>query len=127
MSKVLLIEDDRFLIDDLKTFIEFEGHLCTIYSGPDQVLENLNELQQFDVIILDIMMSRGKYLQDEDPTFETGELLYLRIREEFPDLKILIISAKNFSEMQINFSKEGNVDTISKPFSSTASELIDKI
>jgi YesN/AraC family two-component response regulator len=25
MSNVLLIEDDRFLIDDLKTFIEFEA------------------------------------------------------------------------------------------------------
>jgi CheY-like chemotaxis protein len=127
MSKVLLIEDDRFLIDDLKTFIEFEGHSCTIYSGPDQVIENLKELQQFDVIILDIMMSRGSYLQDEDPDFETGELLYLRIRKELPDLRILIISAKNFTEMQINFSRERNVETVSKPFSSTASELISKI
>jgi CheY-like chemotaxis protein len=127
MSKVLLIEDDRFLIDDLKTFIEFEGHSCTIYSGPDEVIENLKELQQFDVIILDIMMSRGSYLQDEDPDFETGELLYLRIRKELPDLRILIISAKNFTEMQINFSRERNVETVSKPFSSTASELISKI
>jgi len=127
MSKVLLIEDDRFLIDDLQTFIEFEGHSCTIYSGPDQVIENLKELQQFDVIILDIMMSRGKYLQDEDPEFETGELLYQRIRKELPDQKFLIISAKNFNEMQIDFAKESNVDTITKPFSSTASELISKI
>ena len=127
MSNVLLIEDDRFLIDDLKTFIEFEGHTCTIYEGPDQVIENLRELQQFDVIILDIMMRRGKYLQEEDPDFETGELLYQRIRDELPDQKILIISAKNFSEMQIDFAKERNVDTITKPFSSTASELIDRI
>lgn len=127
MSKVLLIEDDRFLIEDLKTFIEFEGHSCTVYTGPDQVIENLKELQQFDVIILDIMMSRGKYLQEEDPDFETGELLYQRIREELPEQKILIISAKNFNEMQINFSTERNVDTITKPFGSTASELINKI
>lgn len=127
MSKVLLIEDDRFLIEDLKTFIEFEGHSCTVYFGPDQVIENLKELQQFDVIILDIMMSRGKYLQEEDPDFETGELLYQRIREELPEQKILIISAKNFNEMQINFSTERNVDTITKPFGSTASELINKI
>lgn len=127
MSNVLLIEDDRFLIDDLKTFIEFEGHVCTIYTGPDQVIENLNQLQQFDVIILDIMMRRGKYLQEEDPDFETGELLYQRIREKLPDQKMLIISAKNFSEMRIDFAKERNVDTIIKPFSSTASELISKI
>lgn len=127
MSNVLLIEDDRFLIDDLKTFIEFEGHVCTIYTGPDQVIENLKQLQQFDVIILDIMMRRGKYLQEEDPDFETGELLYQRIREKHPDQKFLIISAKNFSEMQIDFAKERNVDTVTKPFSSTASELISKI
>lgn len=127
MSNVLLIEDDRFLIDDLKTFIEFEGHVCTIYTGPDQVIEHLKELQQFDVIILDIMMRRGKYLQEEDPDLETGELLYQRIREKLPDQKFLIISAKNFSEMRIDFAKERNVDTITKPFSSTASELISKI
>ena len=127
MSNVLLIEDDRCLIDDLKAFIEFEDHVCTVYSGPDQVIENLKELQGFDVIILDIMMRRGKYLQEEDPDFETGELLYQRIREELPDTKILIISAKNFNEMQIDFAKERNVDTITKPFSSTASELISKI
>ena len=38
MSNVLLIEDDRFLIDDLKAFIEFEGHVCTTYTGPDLVI-----------------------------------------------------------------------------------------
>ena len=124
MCKVLLIEDDRFLIDDLKTFIEYEGHSCTVYTGPDEVIENLEALGEYDAIILDIMMTRGSYLQEEDPDFETGELLYLRIRVLYPDLVILIISAKNFSDMQIDFSIENNVETISKPFDSTASELI---
>jgi CheY-like chemotaxis protein len=127
MKKVLLIEDDRFLIDDLRTFIEFEGYGCEVYTGPDEVLDNLNGLAEFDVVILDIMMSRGSYLQEEDPTFETGELLYLRIREKYPELQIIIISAKNFADMQINFSLEDNVATISKPFDSTASELIKRL
>ena len=127
MSHVLLIEDDRFLIDDLKTFIEYEGHTCIIYTGPDEVIDNLDSLNQFDAIILDIMMSRGAYLQQEDLSFETGELLYQRIRERHPDLKVIIISAKNFSDMQIDFAMEDNVDTISKPFDSTASELIKRI
>ena len=39
MSNVLLIEDDRFLIEDLKAFIEFDGHTCTIYTGPDMVID----------------------------------------------------------------------------------------
>jgi CheY-like chemotaxis protein len=127
MSKVLLIEDDRFLIDDLKTFIEYEGHICTIYTGPDEVIDNLADLGGYDAVILDIMMCRGSYLQEEDPEFETGELLYLKIRECHPDLLIFIISAKNFSDMQINFAKESNVITISKPFDSTASELIKRL
>ncbi len=127
MSKVLLIEDDRFLIDDLKTFIEFEGHSCTAYTGPDQVIDNLDALADFDAIILDIMMSRGSYLQDADLKFETGELLYQRIREKYPDVKMFIISAKNFMDMQIDFANEANVVTISKPFDSTASELITRL
>ena len=127
MSRTLLIEDDRFLIEDLSTFIEYEGHTCKVYTGPDDVLDNIQKLGDFDVVILDIMMSRGSYLQDEDPGFETGELLYLRIRENFPELPIIIISAKNFDDMKIDFAKEEHVDTVSKPFDSTASELISRI
>ena len=127
MSNVLLIEDDRFLIEDLKAFIEFDGHTCTIYTGPDMVIDNLKDLNRFDIIILDIMMSRGSYLQDEDPRFETGELLYQRIRSLYPTLKIIIISAKNFDDMQVNFAAEQYVETVSKPFDSTASELIKRL
>jgi len=127
MSKVLLIEDDRFLIEDLKTFIEFEGHTCTSFLGPDEVIENLETLNRFDVVVLDIMMARGKYLQDADPAFETGELLYQRIRAAHPGLKIIIISAKNFAEMQIDFARERLVETVAKPFDSTASELIRRL
>jgi CheY-like chemotaxis protein len=124
MSNVLLIEDDRFLIEDLTTFIEYEGHTCSVYTGPDEVIENLDALGAFDAIILDIMMTRGRYLQDEDPNFETGELLFQKIREKYPNQTILIISAKNFADMQIDFAAQENVFTISKPFDSTASELI---
>ncbi|MDK1025049.1 MAG: response regulator [Gammaproteobacteria bacterium] len=127
MSTVLLIEDDRFLIEDLKTFIEFEGHTCHTFFGPDEVIENLEHLSKYDVIVLDIMMARGKYLQDEESNLETGELLYQRIRAKYPDMRVLIISAKNFDEMHIDFTKEKNVATIAKPFSSTASELISKL
>ena len=127
MSNVLLIEDDRFLIDDLKTFIEYEGHSCTVYTGPDEVIDNIDSLQQYDAIILDIMMSRGSYLQETDLNFETGELLYLKIREVYPHVKLLIISAKNFMDMQIDFASELHVETISKPFDSTASELIKRL
>ena len=127
MSNVLLIEDDRFLIEDLKTFIEFEGHTCDAFTGPDEVIENLDHLSRYDVIVLDIMMARGTYLQDEDSNLETGELLYQRIRDKYPDMRFLIISAKNFDEMHIDFTQEENVATIAKPFSSTASELISKL
>ena len=127
MSNVLLIEDDRFLIEDLKTFIEFEGHTCDAFTGPDEVIENLDHLSRYDVIVLDIMMARGTYLQDENSNLETGELLYQRIRDKYPDMRFLIISAKNFDEMHIDFTQEENVATIAKPFSSTASELISKL
>jgi CheY-like chemotaxis protein len=127
MSTVLLIEDDRFLIEDLKTFIEFEGHTCDAFPGPDEVIENLDHLAKYDVIVLDIMMARGAYLPDEDSSLETGELLYQRIRAKYRDIRFLIISAKNFDEMNIDFTKEENVVTIAKPFSSTASELISRL
>jgi DNA-binding response OmpR family regulator len=113
MSKILIIEDDAYLTEDLKYFIEEAGHTCCFYRYADEVIENLDNLDQYDFIILDIMMMRGTRIIDDNPDMETGEILFKKIREKYGK-KIIVISAKDFKSMTIDFKKEHNVFIIEK-------------
>lgn len=115
MKKVLIIEDDRFEADDLQFFVKAEGHQCEVYNTATDVVNNLPEIGKYDVIVLDIMMRKGPQLKKVSQDMETGELLFELIREKYPDIDILVISAKNFRNMKIKFRKEENVHTLKKP------------
>ena len=50
MIKILLIEDEKMLNDDLKYFITSKGHTCDSVTKADQVirlLEGSNEYNEF--------------------------------------------------------------------------------
>ena len=115
MKKVLVIEDDRFITDDLLFFIEAEGNQCELYTRASEVVENLSELGKYDLIVLDIMMRKGPLIKKIEEGMETGEFLFKMIRKSYPKLRMIIISAKDYGHMKIKFKKEANVDTLSKP------------
>lgn len=119
MSNVLVIEDDVFLVDDLKFFIKAEGHECVVYGRANDVMGKLEELGEFDTILLDIMMMKGSMRENNYPDVETGEILYKEIRKKYPTKKIIIISAMDFREMSIDFRKEDNVEILQKPLTET--------
>ncbi len=128
MAKVLIIEDDAYLTEDLKFFIEDEGHTCDVYKYADDVMDNLSDLGKYDFIILDIMMMRGNQITDDDTNIETGEILYRKLREKYRTKKIIILSAKDFRDMTIDFSKEDNVEVIEKALNEEKIEkLLDMI
>ncbi len=127
MKKIALIDDDKFLNFDLEFFIKEAGDDLTIYTKADDVIKDLDnsKFDKYDIVIIDIMMPRRNIDTSGFPAeYETGEILYKKLRSEYPDKKYIIISAKDFSDMNINFKKEKNVDTVSKPFSPTAEELL---
>jgi CheY-like chemotaxis protein len=99
MKKILLVDDDiktmRSLVEDLQITYGFEVvHLGII----DNVIEVLNG-SRFDIMILDIMMpipSGWSFdeIRRSSEGISTGEVLYEKIRNTFPELPILIYSAK---------------------------------
>ena len=115
MKKVLVIEDDRFITDDLRFFIEAEGNQCELYTSASEVVENLAEFGKYDLIVLDIMMRKGPLINKIEEDMETGEFLFKMIRRKYPKLRMIIISAKDYGHMKIKFKKEANVDTLRKP------------
>ena len=116
MPNILIIEDDKYLVDDLQFFVQDKGedYTCYAYNSADEVLENWDKLGKIDTIILDLMMLKGelKFEEGEHETWDIGEILFDRIRREFPGICIIVITSRSDDELNINVK---GVEVIYKP------------
>lgn len=82
MKKILLIEDDPFLIDIYKTKLKQEGFQVEIAKDGETAL-NLLEEKSPDLLLLDIVI----------PHVDGWEILkWIRSKEKLKNLKIIILS-----------------------------------
>lgn len=58
MQSILLVEDDKHIVDNLNEYLEGEGFRVGCASGQALALERL-EQEQFDLVLLDISLSDG--------------------------------------------------------------------
>lgn len=127
MSNVLIIEDDRIFADDLVFFVELLGHQCTYISNADDVMDNIQSIPSYDHILLDLMMYKGASLPEDSGDRSTGEILFEKIRDISPHVKIIIITAKNRSEIDQSILIDKNTEVIVKPVMEVKKMLEDKI
>lgn len=103
-TKVLLVEDDPDFGNMLKQYLELFGFKVTrVYNG-EQAWEILEE-DTFDIGILDVMMPKMD-----------GFSLAKRIKENYPTLPFIFLTAKKLKEDMIEGLKIGADDYIVKPF-----------
>ncbi len=102
VTKILVVDDEQSILDLIKNSLAKDGHLISTYISPKQVpLENLNK---YDLIILDIMM----------PNMNGFE--FCKKIRSLVDCPILFLTAKSM-ENDITFGLEiGADDYITKPF-----------
>ncbi len=82
MSKILLIDDDKDILFQMRFRLKKEGHTVTTLERGDDVIKVINETGP-DLVITDIMMPGV-----------TGGTVYEMIREAFgPGIPIIISSA----------------------------------
>lgn len=79
-KKILLVEDDPFLIDIYTTRLKEEGYLVEISASGNESLKKLSK-ENFDLLILDLIL----------PDINGMEILK-KVKESFPNLKIIILS-----------------------------------
>lgn len=118
MAKILILEDDNFFNEDLKLIIEDEGHVCTVFDNTDDILKNMTILEGFDLMILDLMMIRGESLKDDKSKYETGEILYKKIKKKYPEIQIIIITAKNSDDIHLTEDELFMTEIFYKPIDS---------
>jgi DNA-binding response OmpR family regulator len=111
--KLLLVEDNTNLNTIIKDYLEFNGfEVVGCNNGRDA--ENLFHRQQFDLLLLDIMIP-----------YKNGLSLAEDIRKEDPNIPIIFLSARVLHEDRIKGFKVGGDDYITKPFN--AEELLLRI
>lgn len=102
--KVLIVEDNRELAENIRDFLARESYICEQGFSFREAMDKLVS-HQYDCIILDIMLPDGN-----------GLSLLKYIKSEKIDCSVLIISAKNALDDKVNGLELGADDYLTKPF-----------
>lgn len=112
MNRILLVEDDRQIIENLSDFLRSEGFDIRNATGQTSALALLKE-NVFDIILLDIMLADGN-----------GFTTCSAIKSEY-DLPVIFLTASGDEYSTVTGFELGADDYISKPF--RPRELISRI
>ncbi|MFO8033169.1 MAG: sigma-54 dependent transcriptional regulator [Desulfohalobiaceae bacterium] len=104
MAKVLIVDDDPSLREVLEVALDSHGHQPISADGIDQALQHLQQ-EVLDLALLDLRLGR-----------ESGIDLLQRIKEHWPGIPVLMITAYADSQSAVQAMKLGARDYIAKPF-----------
>ena len=112
MNRILLVEDDKGIVDNLTEFLKTEGFFVLHASGQKSALELLQK-ESFDLVLLDISLSDGN-----------GFSVCSAIKAEY-GLPVIFLTASGDEYSTITGFDLGADDYIAKPF--RPRELISRI
>ena len=105
MNKILLLEDDAGLIDGLSYSLKKNGFETTIARSVEEALNLLNDMNKFDLLILDVTLPDG-----------TGFEVCEKVREQNIQIPIIFLTASDEEVNVIRGLDSGGDDYITKPF-----------
>lgn len=111
--KILYVEDEQFLAQIVKETLEMKGFEVMHHKDGGRVLESLRSFSP-DVCVLDVML----------PKID-GFTLGTSIRNLYPQLPVIFLTAKTQTEDVVKGFSSGGTDYLKKPFS--IEELIIRI
>ncbi len=104
--KIIVADDDQALSRTLSWILKENGYEVTTVPGGESLLEHL-DLDQFDLLLLDIMMPKVDGLQ---------LLERVKTHPKYKDLPVLMISSLPPEEAAVRSLGLGAADFIAKPF-----------
>ncbi len=103
MIKLLIVEDDVVLSENIREIIEPLGEVNQVYTGDDGLFEM--ETKAYDLVILDLMLP-----------LMNGYQVLTNAREKDIRTPVLILTAKDALQDKINGFEQGADDYLTKPF-----------
>lgn len=111
-TKVLLVEDDKMIIENLTEFLKTEGFSIQHADGQEKAMKLL-EQQEFDLVLLDITLAQGN-----------GYSMFAQIKSSY-DIPVIFLTALDDEFSVVAGLDMGADDYISKPF--RPRELVSRI
>ena len=112
MSKLLLVEDDETIVENLCVFLQQEGFFVESVFGQKQAIELLEE-KNYDLVLLDISLADGN-----------GFAICYYIKQN-TDIPVIFLTASGDEYSVVTGLDMGADDYISKPF--RPRELVSRI
>lgn len=103
MAKILLVEDDKSIINNLTQFLTTEGYSVKSASGQTGALSLLRE-QMFDLVLLDISLSEGN-----------GFAVCSAVKSDY-GIPVIFLTASGDEYSTVTGFELGADDYIAKPF-----------
>lgn len=104
MKKILVVEDDAAIRDGIKDFLQGRNYIVDTAEDGAAALQKVKNAQP-DLVVLDLGLPKI-----------TGESVCREIKREFPEISVIMLTAKTQSKDVIEGFKMGADDYISKPF-----------
>ncbi|HUV06257.1 MAG TPA: sigma-54 dependent transcriptional regulator [Spirochaetia bacterium] len=104
LGKILVVDDDRNLIEVLKVRVESAGYEVTTALNEEEAIEAAKN-QMFDLAILDLQLEKSD-----------GISLMQKLHLLFPDLPVIILTAHGTIESAVESMKRGAYSYVTKPF-----------
>lgn len=104
MNKILIIEDDPTILECIRDFLLDKNYLVDVATDGAQALNILKRTPP-DLVILDLGLPKL-----------TGESVCIEAKKQYPDLPIIIVTAKNHTTEVVHGFQLGADDYIAKPF-----------
>ncbi len=102
--KILIAEDEEITLKHLRYSLEKEGYAVTCTKNGAEALDKLGG-ENFDILIADIKMPKMD-----------GLTLLGKVKEQYPDTEVIIITGFGSIESAVNAMKQGAAEYITKPF-----------
>ncbi len=115
MEKILIVDDEPFICENLKRILEEEGYHTVVAQAGKRAMECLLE-EAIDLVFLDLNL----------PDISGLEVLK-QIKELDPELLVIVITGYASVESAVEALKLGAYDYIKKPFKADVIKLIVKL
>ena len=102
--KILIVEDEPSLQEEIKNFLEKENYLCEVVGSYYDADEKI-AVYHYDIAVVDITLPGGSGLQ-----------LIKKLKLQNADIGVIIISAKDSLDDKITGLDLGADDYLTKPF-----------
>lgn len=121
--KILFIEDNPEFSSIVADLLRDAGHVVEIVSSADDAITILARHQEFDLVILDIMMMLGSRIKESEAS-ETGIAIYKRLRKLNNNIRVLVLTALSKKDIWSEFNNDPLAKYFGKPIPKDTSRFL---